>query len=296
VAYQKFGSVTAIPDTDISITLALNFLPSLTKMLSPNGGIYYSPKNTISFNNTDTGYSISTENNVSLFAGLKMLRYVLTQKTINMDKIPIIDNLMSNIQNFIQSSYDTTNGFFRQGGYFSTSGQWFWNMNPLDFAVDCQTWTMSVFGPTKIDSWFGVGTSANLWVKTKQLGGYNYLIFDGSIQGVGFSYNTDAQVFSGEWTFGAINMLRIMAQITSNSTYSTEADSLRVYIQQQLTQTLTINGVACTGVSYSNKRYWIPFGWWANPLMSTASTSWATMVDSNFNPFFLGGRYLTDYT
>jgi hypothetical protein len=296
VAYQKFGSVTAIPDTDISITLALNFLPSLTKMLSPNGGIYYSPKNTISFNNTDTGYSISTENNVSLFAGLKMLRYVLTQKNINMDKIPIIDNLMSNIQNFIQSSYDTTNGFFRQGGYFSTSGQWFWNMNPLDFAVDCQTWTMSVFGPTKIDSWFGVGTSANLWVKTKQLGGYNYLIFDGSIQGVGFSYNTDAQVFSGEWTFGAINMLRIMAQITSNSTYSTEADSLRVYIQQQLTQTLTINGVACTGVSYSNKRYWIPFGWWANPLMSTASTSWATMVDSNFNPFFLGGRYLTDYT
>jgi len=265
-------------------------------MLTSVGGVYYSPKNTISFNNTDTGYTVSTENNVSLLAGLKMLRYVLTQKNINTDQLPIIDNLISNILNYIKSSYNPSTGFFRQGGYVSPAGQWNWNTGNADFAVDCQTWTISVLGPTLIDSWFGPGTTASIWQTTKQLGGYNYLFFDGSVQGLGFSYNTDDQVFSGEWTFGAINMLRVLAQITGNSTYTGEASSMRDNISQQLTQSLTINGVTCTGVNYANKRYWIPFGWWANPLLSTASTGWAVLVDSNFNPFYLGGQYLTDYS
>jgi len=296
VAYLKYGSVAAIPDNDISITLGLNFLPSLPKMLTSVGALYYSPKNTIAFNNSDTGFTVSTENNVSLLAGLKMLRYVLTQKNINMDQIPIIDNLINKIEDYIKSSYDSTNGFFRQGGAFDYNGQWSWNTGASDFAVDCQTWTISVLGPSKIDSWFGAGTTDKIWQTTKQLGGYNYLIFDGSVQGVGYSYNNDAQVFSGEWSFGAINMLRIFTQATGNTTYSGEGSNMRDNISQQLTQTLTINGVDCIGINYANKRYWIPFGWWANPLLSTASTGWAVMVDSNYNPFFLGGKYLTDYS
>jgi len=265
-------------------------------MLSPIGAVYYSPKNTISFNNSDTGYSVSTENNVSLMAGLKMLRYVLTQKNINQDQIPIIDNLLSKIENYVKSAFDTSAGFFRQGGTFNAGGQFSWNTGGLDFAVDCQTWTVSVLGPSKIDSWFGAGTTASLWATTKKLGGFNYLIFDGSVQGLGFSYNTQSQVISGEWTLGGINMLRIMSQATGNSTYAAEGAGLRDNVSILLTQTITINNVPCMGVNYANKRYWIPFGWWSNPLLSTASTGWAVFVDSNFNPFFLGGQYQTDYS
>jgi len=161
---------------------------------------------------------------------------------------------------------------------------------------NCQTWTISVLGPNTIDSWFGAGTTANLWITTKQLGGYNYLIFDGSVQGVGYSYNTIDQIFSGEWTLGAINMLRILASITGESSYTAEGSSMRDNINAQLTQQETINNVICTGVNYANTRYYIPFGWWANPLLSTASTGWAVFVDSNFNPFYFGGKYLVDYT
>jgi hypothetical protein len=42
---------------------------------------------------------------------------------------------------------------------------------------------------------------------------------------------------------------------------------------------------------YSSKRYFIPFGWYGNPLPSTCSTSWAIMLHYNFNPFQLGGGY-----
>jgi len=213
-----------------------------------------------------------------------------------MDQIPVIDNLMSNIENYVRSAYDSGSGFFRQGGYFTTAGQFVWNTGDQDFAVDCQTWTIAVLGPSKIDSWFGAGTAANIWTTTKKLGGYNYLIFDGSVQGLGFSYNTNAQVISGEWTFGGINMLRVMTQATGNSSYASEGNGLRDNISILITQTVTINGVQCVGINYANKRYYIPFGWWSNPLVSTASTGWGVMVDSNFNPFFLGGQYQSDYS
>jgi len=162
------------------------------------------------------------------------------------------------------------------------------------FAVDCQTWTMSVIGPKTIDSWFGAGTAANIWATAKKIGGYNYVSWTQAVDGMGFSVNTD-QVYSGEWSLGAINMLRVLAQSTSNSSYTDEAKNMRDSISYSLTQTITVNGQDLVGVVYSNKRYWIPFGWWANSLLSTASTGWATLIDSNYNPFYLGGKYLTEY-
>ena len=42
---------------------------------------------------------------------------------------------------------------------------------------------------------------------------------------------------------------------------------------------------------YASKRYFIPFGWNANPLPSTCSTSWVIMLQKHFNPFVLGGGY-----
>lgn len=46
---------------------------------------------------------------------------------------------------------------------------------------------------------------------------------------------------------------------------------------------------------YASQRYYIPFGWWANNIPSTASTGWAVLVDSNHNPFLLTGAYSSSY-
>ena len=40
---------------------------------------------------------------------------------------------------------------------------------------------------------------------------------------------------------------------------------------------------------YANKRFFIPWGWYANPIGATSSTGWAVFYDYMYNPFQLGG-------
>jgi len=75
--------------------------------------------------------------------------------------------------------------------------------------------------------------------------------------------------------------------------WSAEAANMRAVVDNEVTSQFSSGGQTLTAVKYANMRYYIPFGWWANSIPSTASTSWATMVDSNFNPFYLGGAYNT---
>jgi hypothetical protein len=271
--------------------MALNILPSLVKVLRPNGAVAFSPNNTLN-GNRDSGYDVSTENNASLLGGLKMLRYIFTTKGIYFDRLADINLLIDSIERYIKSSYDPANQYFRQGGTYYNPPLFEWSQ---DFAVDCQTWVLSVINPLLIDQWFGIGTSHAIWQKTKLLGGYTCDGVTGYCQGLGFSHNTDDRVFSGEWTLGGVNMLRIFAREYSNPAYLTEATYMRDAIEAHLLQTHTINGVSVTGVLYANKRYFIPFGWWANPVLSTASSSWAVMADNDFNPFYLGGEYRVNY-
>lgn len=42
---------------------------------------------------------------------------------------------------------------------------------------------------------------------------------------------------------------------------------------------------------YASKRYFIPFGWYSNPLPSTTSISWSLMLHYNYNPFNPDGTY-----
>jgi len=44
---------------------------------------------------------------------------------------------------------------------------------------------------------------------------------------------------------------------------------------------------------YASKRYFIPFGWFSNPLPSTTGTSWSIILHYNFNPFNANGSYNT---
>jgi hypothetical protein len=41
---------------------------------------------------------------------------------------------------------------------------------------------------------------------------------------------------------------------------------------------------------YSSRRYRIPFGWYANPIPSTAATAWVILVADEYDPFGYGGR------
>jgi len=292
VAYLKYGGIASIPVDDMSLQLALNFLKSLPAMVEPTSqGLYYSPKNTLLNPTTDLGFTISVENNVSLLGGLKMLRYILQTRNIYPNFLPIVVQLIGNCETFIKAAYDASLGYFRQGGTV-VNNVFQWN---TEFAVDCQTWTMSQLGPKRVDSWFGAGTAAGIWNTTKKIGGYHFTVWSGQIDGLGFSENSNDQVFSGEWTGGGVNMLRIFASELIDPSYMKEAEHIRNQIEYDLTESNTIAGQPVKAVRYANKRYFIPFGWWANPLDATAATTWAVFLDSNFNPLHLGGAYNSSY-
>jgi len=76
-----------------------------------------------------------------------------------------------------------------------------------------------------------------------------------------------------------------------------DADSMVSFMQKQV-QTCENDPVWCPGGGlvlpdgsylYANKRFFIPWGWYANPIGATSSTSWAVCNDFNYNPFMLGG-------
>lgn len=302
VALQKFGSIAAIPNDDISIQIAIDFLPSLRKqyyVLGPGyGAVAYAPKNTLMYANKDGGFDFSVENNISLLAGLKALRYLLVQKDIHLNQIGDLNTWIDGITAYIRASLDPEGFFFRQGGSIDVhSGNYNWVSGNISFAVDCQTWAMTVVNPLQIDSWFGVGASEKIWENTKALGGYHYNSNTGRVDGLGFTENSQSQVLSGEWSYGAINMLRVFSRYYPEraSEFLEEEQQMLTVIGGELRQTFEHQGRQWETVSYANKRYWIPFGWWANPLPSVASSAWAAMLDNSFNPFHLGGAYVSDY-
>jgi len=260
-------------------------------MLIPElGAIYHAPHNTYGTDDKQ-GSEISTENQVSTLAGLLMLKQVLQVQNIHLDQIPVIDNLVANIKLYLISAFNAEEFYFRNGGGWDISKKtmnWY-----TDFAVDCQTWTMTVLGYDQVNLWLGTGTAQGIWDTTKKLGGYRY---NGTVvSGLGFSMNEDVQVLSGEWTLGAINMLNLWANLTTSpnlaALWDAEAQIMRNVVANEITSTFTFNGNQYTAVNYANKRYWIPFGWFANPLPSLTSTSWAVMTAKRFNPFYLGGAY-----
>jgi len=257
-------------------------------MLIPElGAIYYAPYNVYGIEQVPNGELISTENQASTLSGILMLRSILLQKKIYLNIVADIENLAKNIIKFIKSAYDPGVGWFRQGGYYNaTTKQFTWQKI---FAVDCQTWTMTVLGSKNIDTWFGKDTSLKIWENTKAIAGYK---FNGSMaKGLGFGRSDS--IFSGEWTFGALNMLKVFMNESGYDNAKLSADFLymRQGIEEELTKISIINNLRVDTVLYANKRYWIPFGWWSNPIPSLASTGWAALVDSSYNPLYLGGDY-----
>lgn len=185
---------------------------------------------------------------------------------------------------------------------------------------------LQTVGPKLVDEWFGFGASYKAWQQVKHYGGYGV---GTTLWGVGYS-DKDGNgidnnghykqgILSAEWTAGAINMVRDMVtyyqSIAKNNTHFKLAQDYVAHLQVDESsmiknvQTLRFNNYETTTFPgkpanykallpsetfqpylYASKRYMIPFGWFANPIPSTCSTSWMIMLAHHYDPFQYGGK------
>ncbi|MCF6202931.1 MAG: hypothetical protein L3J59_04555 [Methylococcaceae bacterium] len=231
---------------------------------------------------------------------------------------------------FKKYAWDAKSYNFYQGGLANKPGKGAWIPTILPRPVDVNTWAVAVLGQPLIDSWYGYGTAFKIWNKMKVWGGF----YDknGDLWGVGYS-NQDGNalkrrkgkgIMSAEWTAGAINMLKnLITQYTlleSIHPYVKKyVASLKVDLQSMETHINVLRVANYSKISmfnsvrpknydslvsldknqqaylYASKRYFIPFGWYANPLPSNTSTSWVLLMNYNYNPFTLGGGRMPNF-
>ena len=231
-----------VPLQDPAVQSALDILPAFAAMQSPSGGVYYAPSGTVA-NQGDQlidPYEVAVENNLSLYAGLKILRATL-QATLTHEKhlrakdrekinralrlgdamvnggVIGKDRTTSGLLFFFRN-LAWRNGEFVQGGRADAPDSTLkWMPNLQAKAIDVNTWGIAALGPQLIDTWFGLGAAYQNWQRVKQWGGYG---IGKTLWGVGFSDrdgngidaggNYRQGVLSTEWTAGAITMLRSM--------------------------------------------------------------------------------------
>ncbi len=268
-----------IPMDSDEMYLALSLLKAFEAMTSPIGAIYHAPRGTFGKDPRD----ISNENNFSMLAALRMMEEVLLSHE-EMKLYKRVHWLTLAIEGYFgQFAYNPEEEAFYQGGLFIENE---FIPNPV-FAVDCQTWGIVVLGPEWIDQQFGEGTAYRIWQTTKRRAGY----FDsaGRIKGVGFTDSHD--ILSVEWTMGAISAAAIMGEYYQN-THSDWAKELKddsILMRHGIEDYKVKHADGSVAYLYASERFFIPFGWWANPISSLVSSAWVIMDNHNFNPFILGG-------
>ncbi|WP_321283824.1 hypothetical protein [uncultured Vibrio sp.] len=333
-----------LPLQDPALENALNILPTFAAMQSSVGGVYYAPAGTIANQGVDPvdPYFVSVENNISLYAGIRILAQVL-QGTLSAqpDLTPADRNRIEQalhlcgvmeqggayrgrttkgLRSFLR--YQAWhNGAFVQGGRADKPGApQAWQPYEGTKAVDVNTWGVAAIGAETIDSWHGFGAAFTLWQGVKSWGGYG----QGTVLwGVGFSDedgngietggNYRGAILSTEWTFGAITMVRDMMAHYQKSFvdagHNQQAGDYALLLQKDeqsmlsAMERLQLNTYAKTTFAgqppafntlvslptnptlYASRRYFIPFGWYANPLPSTCATAWKVMVANRYNPF-----------
>lgn len=339
-----------IPFDEPAIQNALAVLPTFAAMQSRIGAVYYAPAGTVG-NQGDqlvNPHQVSVENNVSLYAGLKILDATLHaeltyNKNLSESQKTTINTALSTIRIMIEGGQvagtDPTEGLLRffqkyawrdnefvQAGLANDPHQkdvWMAVTKPK--AIDANTWGIAALGAKQIDRWFGFGASYKNWQQIKRWGGYGV---GNTLWGVGYS-DADGNgadpngryrqgVLSSEWTAGAINMVRNLIahyQKTPNTSadYKASTEYVRSLKQDESAmldalQKLRIDNYINEDFPgkpasyqdlmhqqlkpflYSSKRYFVPFGWYANPLPSTCATAWAIMLADHFDPFGYGGQ------
>jgi hypothetical protein len=303
VMFQYNGVYANIPDSHPLFTLAIPFLTALKTMaIGDTGAYYFTPRNTwfgFSEEAQNIGSSLSIENQGSLLAGLKMLYDLISNmpQSVHRKHLPELETMITNLAAFILNAFNKDRGFFRQGATYDPKSKvltWGQNGEPI-FAVDCQTWVSSVIGSKAIDEAYGEGATLETWVLVKQYA--NYSCPNGQFCGVGYTFsNYSGQVLSGEWTYGAMNWISILANETQFNEsiidgLQTDISDMNYGTYSYVVGATSINNSTeqYDSVLYADSRYYIPFGWFANPLPSLASTGWAVFVANKFNPFQLNG-------
>jgi len=306
------GSIPMFEDFEHAppqVQFSLSILPALVALQSPLGSLYHCPLGTQMYPaDENEATNVSNENNFSGFAAINMLLFVLKNNTnttgSDLDSaIQDLQNLSDGLEQWfidygLSKPVDGSARVFYQGGHVNFTGGFY----PIEvdsdggFAVDCQTWGSAVLGADFIDNQIAgeVGTAYNIWQQTKEWAGH---YIDGAIAGVGYTYTEEKDVWSTEWSWGAVLATRVLSEQYAEmgcGECSQWAASLRAdsEMMTSLLEKKESEGGMFTdtgGYLYCNKRYFIPWGWYANRIPSLCSTSWSVMNLHSFNPFFLGG-------
>ena len=334
-----------VPFEELAIRNALAVLPTFAAMQSALGAVYYAPS--LASAERVSSHAVSVENNFSLYAGLQVLKATLQAELandthLNQEDRGRIRSALALIHTMVGGGqlpdHRMTAGllsFFRNaawngsefvvGGVANDPAQtlpWVPALRPR--AIDVNTWGVAALGADRIDEWFGFGAASRIWSEVKSWGAYGV---GHTLWGVGYSdqdgngMSPDGTykqgVLSGEWTAGAIVMVRNMirhygrdprssgdaaaaAQLVrglreDESAMLDAVQSLRFdrYVRTDFPgkpadyQRLIVQ--ASKPYLYASRRYLIPFGWYANPIPSTASTAWIVMVADDFDPLGYGG-------
>lgn len=262
-----------------------------------------------------------TEGEMGYFSkGLKLVREVLYGRTSESGPYKQTKGL---IDFFVHTAWDAENVRFYTHGMAYPDGSWKVPSHTVN-AVDANSWVVAILGAKFLDEHLGAGTTYQIWVHLRPWGGY----FDHhqNLLGVGFDDSNQGKgqtIMSAEWTLGAIGMLRtiqeyyqdpeILAAVSKDIAsmrqgllhLTTDAYSRSEVFAEDVPQSLSSDFASLSyeqmvfpkiseqsqGLLYASKRYFIPFGWYANPVPSTASTAWAVMDQYGYNPFTFGGHY-----
>lgn len=309
IAHRKWQSGTASADELASreLQLARSILPACKAMQSGIGAVYARP----AADGKPQERLIVNEANLTLFAGLLMLRQSLMEVGDSRDQDDLIEELLEGLLSYFRSHLFSRQeprrlhacGIVQESTFLPDTGAW---GQAVPFAVDVHTWGMSILGIEEIDSKLGHGACLDLWRTVKSHAGYYPTgSTEDPISGVGYSSGPDAEpvhdVCSPEWTFGAINMCRILA-----SEYEAPGprQDLNTAAQFRADEKSMLRGVEAFELApetpfpsraypYVNKFCDTGFTWFAIPVASLCSSAWAILIRERFNPFRLGGDYLS---
>ncbi len=303
VAFLRSRGAAVDPDC-AEVRLALSLVPACLAMQSPVGGVYARP--------AAAGRSqerlISNETNLTLYAGLSMLRRMAGDAPQLQARMAQVDSLRQGLMQYFRRHLlgrvdgeprfhacgTFMDGVFRPGTM--ADGE------PARFAADVHTWGMSILGVDEIDGRHGRGTCFRLWQTVKRHAGF-YADGDptGAVDGIGFSSGPGGEpvhdVCSPEWTFGAINMCRVLAAgYAAPGPHHDAGLAARLREDERsmlegVSRFETSPGTAypSRAFPYVNRLTDTGFGWHALPVPSLCATAWAMLVENGFNPFRLGG-------
>lgn len=310
LAYKKWraGSATADSLASTELYLARSILPACKAMQTRIGAVYARPASA----GEPQERLIVNEANLTLYAGLLMLRQLTAEVGDTREQDCVIEGLLEGLLSYFRAHLFGnergecrvhTCGIFEADAFLPDTGAW---GQAVPFGVDVHTWGMSILGVAEVDSKLGHGACFDLWCAVKRHAGYYPDgTTDGPISGVGYSSSPGGQpihdVCSPEWTFGAINMCRILAaEYDAPGLHHDPALASRFRVDEQdmlagveRFESSPETEFACRAYPYVNRFCDTGFTWFAIPVASLCSTAWAVLVREHFNPFRLGGDYLS---